>query len=389
MRVISVISIIYLTIVSCYGNGMSHSQVRLPIEAFQDQILASVDAAQVTIIVAETGAGKSTQVPQYLAEHGYLKIIVTQPRILAARNLSIRVREEWLAKRSEDVVGYRTAHERDDNDTTRILYCTDGLQLVREVTGDGTKSMQVLVLDEIHEWNQNMEVLVAWAKKRCQEEAQFKVVVMSATIDAMRLAEYFGTGTPITVPGRTFPIAMLRGADLLEELQQRLQAEPRNVLVFLPGKSEIERVAWQIAAEAEQREIPIIPLHSQLSPEQQQLAFAHFEQGKIVLSTNIAQTSVTIDDIDTVIDCGLERRTEILNGVEGLFIGQVSRADCLQRAGRAGRTKAGEYVLAPLDRLPCLAVDERSPYAVPEILRTHLDRLVLRLANVGIDIGEL
>ena len=168
----------------------------LPVLDFKSQILDAVDASQVTIITAETGAGKSTQIPQYLAEHGYDRVVVTQPRILAARNLCGRVREEWALRNSEDsseTVGYRTAHEREDSGQTKVLYCTDGLQLVREITGSGTLESQVLVLDEVHEWNENMEVLVAWAKKRCQEEPRFRVVIMSATIETGSLAEYFAT----------------------------------------------------------------------------------------------------------------------------------------------------------------------------------------------------
>ena len=366
--------------------------VILPISDYRQQILHSIDLNQVTIITAETGAGKSTQVPQYLLEHGYRKVIVTQPRILAARNLSARVREEWLQRHQADaptVVGYRTAHERDDNEETAILYCTDGLQLVREVTGAGTGRQQVLVLDEIHEWNQNMEVLVAWAKKRCQEDDHFKVVVMSATIDADSLAAYFGAGRPILVPGRNHTILMRRSEDLVEEIVRHLEKRAQNILVFLPGKSEIESVASRISEVAEAEGVPVIPLHSQLEADVQQLAFESYPHGKVILSTNIAQTSITIDDIDVVIDSGLERTSEIQNGVEGLVIAQVSRADCLQRAGRAGRTKKGEYVLTPYDRMPCEALKNRPAYAIPEIMRTHLDRLVLRLANVGIDIEEL
>ena len=123
----------------------------LPIFDYREEIVSAVDAHQVTIITAETGAGKSTQVPQYLADHGYQKVIVTQPRILAARNLSRRVREEWAirtGKDSDEIIGYRTAHERDDSPSTQLLYCTDGLQLVREITGAGINDRQVLLLDE-------------------------------------------------------------------------------------------------------------------------------------------------------------------------------------------------------------------------------------------------
>lgn len=382
---------------------------KLPIYERRDDILTSVDQHQVTIITAETGAGKSTQVPQFLAQHGYSKVIVTQPRILAARNLSQRVRQEYsyhLGQDASDLVGYRTAHERDDTPENVILYCTDGLQLVRELTGSGIRTAgdalanltnasrgQVLVLDEIHEWNENMEVLIAWAKKRCQEDASFRVVLMSATIEAGNLAEYFAdstdTGQPITVAGRAFAVEKRFGQDLVFEILEQLKHGGRNMLVFLPGKAEIQAVAEAIAIKADLHSVPVIPLHSQLEPEQQQLAFGSHVQGKVILTTNVAQTSITIDDIDTVIDSGLERRSEVRNGVEGLFIAQISQADCLQRAGRAGRTKPGLYILAQYDTLPCSPLEEREPYGIPEILRKHIDRLVLRLANINIDIEEL
>jgi len=364
----------------------------LPIFDFHTAITDAVDANQVTIITAETGAGKSTQVPQYLADHGYTKVIVTQPRILAARNLSKRVREEWATRTGDNadyLIGYRTAHERDDNPGTQILYCTDGLQLVRELTGAGTVDRQVLILDEVHEWNENMEVLIAWAKKRCQEDAQFKVVIMSATIDTAPLAEYFSTTAVITVPGRSFDVKKRVGTDVIHEIMEKIKTTTSNMLVFLPGKSEIQAVTEAIEKQATAAKIPIIPLHSQLEATAQQAAFASYPQGKVILATNIAQTSVTIDDIDVVIDSGLERRSEVRNGVEGLFIAQISQADSLQRAGRAGRTKEGEYILAPYDVMPCLKFEDRPEYGTPEILRKHIDRLTLRLANVGIDIEQL
>lgn len=362
----------------------------LPVYARRQEILDSVDNNQVTIITAETGAGKSTQVPQFLAEHGHQKVIVTQPRILAARNLSHRVREEYswrLGRDATDLVGYRTAHERDDNPANVIMYCTDGLQLVRELTGSGTLDRQVLILDEIHEWNENMEVLIAWAKKRCQEDPHFKVVLMSATIETDRLAAYFGEISPITIEGRTYNVEKRFSKDLVQEIITQLGARTSNMLVFLPGKAEIEAVAEAITEAA--KNVPVIPLHSQLTVEAQQRAFASYPQGKVVLATNVAQTSITIDDIDMVIDSGLERRAEVRNGVEGLFISEVSQADCLQRAGRAGRTKEGLYVLCQLGQLPCSPLEERPAYGVPEIMRKHIDRLVLRLANIGIDIEDL
>lgn len=364
----------------------------LPVLDFKDRIVDTINTHQVTIVTAETGAGKSTQIPQYLAEHGYAKVIVTQPRILAARNLSARVREEWALRNkvdSDSLIGYRTAHERDDGPDTKILYCTDGLQLVREITGSGTEDRQVLILDEVHEWNENMEVLIAWAKKRCQEESNFRVVIMSATIETDTLADYFATDAVVNVPGRGFEVTKRRGTDVISEILNQLTSAKSNMLVFLAGKSEIQDTSDALQTKANAAGVPIIPLHSQLEATAQQQAFASYPNGKIILATNIAQTSVTIDDIDVVIDSGLERRSEVRNGVEGLFIAQISQADCLQRAGRAGRTKPGEYILAPYDTLPCMEFDERPPYATPEILRKHIDRLTLRLANVGIDIELL
>ena len=370
----------------------THTFNELPVREYHQAILDAVDTHQVTIVTAETGAGKSTQIPQYLAEHGYTRVIVTQPRILAARNLAQRVREEWSLRNTEDaseVVGYRTAHERDDSWSTKILYCTDGLQLVREITGSGITEKQVLVLDEVHEWNENMEVLVAWAKKRCEEDSRFKVVIMSATIETESLAAFFGTDAIIDIPGRYFEVTTRRGQDVLSELFAQIEHRGKNILTFLPGKAEIQDVTDAIEKKATAAKVPIIPLHSQLEAEAQQKAFASYPYGKIILATNIAQTSVTIDDIDMVIDSGLERQSEVRNGVEGLFIAQISQADSKQRAGRAGRTKPGEYVLAQYDTMPCIDFKDRPAYAIPEIMRKHIDRLTLRLANVGIDIETL
>lgn len=372
--------------------GVSGGFNDLPTLEFREQIVDAVDRNQVVILTAETGAGKSTQVPQYLAEHGYDRVIVTQPRILAARNLTYRVREEWAERNSEDsseIIGYRTAHERDDSGQTKILYCTDGLQLVRELTGVGIRSKQVLVLDEVHEWNENMEVLIAWSKKRVQEDSKFKVVIMSATIETASLAEFYGTDAVIDIPGRYFEVKKRTGTDVLSEIMAQLDNPGHNILTFLPGKAEIQDITDVITRKAEEVGVPIIPLHSQLEVEMQQKAFASYPNGKIILSTNIAQTSVTINDIDLVIDSGLERRSEVRSGVEGLFIAQISQADSLQRSGRAGRTKPGEYILAPYDTMPCLPFEERDEYPTPEILRKHIDRLTLRLANVGIDIEML
>jgi HrpA-like RNA helicase len=357
----------------------------LPIWDYKQQIIDLVNSNQAVVLTAETGAGKSTQVPQFLAEAGY-SVVVTQPRVLAARSVSERVSEEAGI---DNLVGYRTAKERDTHPDNEILFCTDGLQVVRELCGNGvdTEKNQVLVLDEVHEWNINMEVLIAWAKERMKSDPTFKVVTMSATLDGPALAKYFGETTPhIEVPGRTFEVEKREGGHYIDEIvaQARLG---KNILVFLPGKNEIDQAADALAAKS--LGLPIILLHGQLDKNEQKKAFAHYSGGKIILATNVAQTSITIEDVDVVIDTGLERRNEVRGGVEGLYLAPISQADSLQRAGRAGRTKEGEYILSDIDSKPVESLKERPAYAKPEIQRVRLDNVTLKLSATGFDIGKM
>ncbi|PID31413.1 hypothetical protein CR983_01160 [Candidatus Saccharibacteria bacterium] len=365
----------------------------LPIASYREQIVESVANHQATIITAETGAGKSTQVPQFLAEAG-LGVVVTQPRIVAARSVAAHVQKEVTARMGDDFeryVGYRTAQEHGDSPENQILFVTDGLQEVRELAGHGIDKEQVLILDEVHEWNENMEVLVAWSKKRMAEDPNFKVVVMSATMESRELADYYSAnGTRdvplIEVPGRVHDVKKDESGFVSDKTIE-FARQGKNTLVFAPGKNEI----YDIIAEIDRAKIPgltVLPLYAAQEPEEQNKVFGKYPGTKVVVATNIAQTSITIDDIDAVVDSGLERRKEVFNGVEGLYIRQTSQADCLQRAGRAGRTKAGEYVLARLGSIKHTAFRERDTYGTPEILRTLLDGTVLRLAKNGFDVEE-
>ncbi len=349
----------------------------LPIAAFKEEILAAVRENPVVIITAETGAGKSTQVPQFLLEDGYT-MVVTEPRRLAARTVSERVAEEYDCEFGREV-GYRTAYERKDSAETRCLFCTDGLAMVRELMRQGQHD--VLVLDEVHEWNLNLEVLVGWVKHSLALGAEFKVMLMSATIEAEKLSAFFDGAPVISVPGRLFPVEekMATARDIAGEVITLLQAG-RNVLVFQPGKREIGEACELIRQSGASAEI--IPLHGDLEPGEQARAFRHYGRPKCVVSTNVAQTSVTIDDIDAVVDSGMERRTEVVDGVEGLYLKPISQADSRQRKGRAGRCKPGIYI----DWHPCVTRDE---FPKAEILRTRLDQTVLRLAEAGFDMEEL
>ncbi|HWQ59685.1 MAG TPA: helicase-related protein [Candidatus Fimivivens sp.] len=348
----------------------------LPILAYREQILAAVRDNPVTIITAETGAGKSTQVPQFLLEAGY-DLVVTQPRRLAARTVAERV----AAERSENIgatVGYRTAVDRQESSEMRCLFCTDGLALVRELMG---QNKGILGLDEVHEWNENMEVLVAWAK--CQvssENISFKVALMSATLEAEKLSVFFNNAPVISVPGRLYPVTTQEPGTSIASDVAKLVAEGRNVLVFQPGKTEITALINDLTQRKLDAEI--LPLHGELSPEEQRRCFQHYDRPKVIVSTNVAQTSVTIHDIDAVVDGGMERRIELVDGVEGLYLLPISKADAAQRKGRAGRTKPGIYI----DH--CQATN-RPDFPVAEIMRKRLDQTVLRLAIAGFDMEAL
>jgi len=347
----------------------------LPIEKFRADIVTAVEENSVVIITAETGAGKSTQVPQFLLEAGY-DLVITQPRRLAARSVAARVAEE-IGEELGETVGFRTAVDRQDSPATRCLFCTDGLALVRELVGQNNG---ILVLDEVHEWNENMEVLVAWVRKAIAEGSDMKVVLMSATLEAEKLSAFFDGVPVISVPGRTFPVTIQEPAMRLIDDVKTLIEQGRNVLVFQPGKQEIQDVCY--ALEQADVNAEVLPLHGQLSPSDQKLCFAHYGRPKVVVSTNVAQTSVTIDDIDAVVDSGMERRIELVNGVEGLYLKPISLADSAQRKGRAGRVKPGVYI-------DHCQYEDRPDFPVAEIMRKRLDQTVLRLAIAGFDMEQL
>lgn len=349
----------------------------LPVEDFREEIVDTVTQNSAVIIMAETGAGKTTQVPQYLAEAGY-QVVVTQPRRLAATSVALRVAEEMGVEIGGREVGYRTAYESCDNHS-QILYCTDGLQLVREITGTGRA--QVLVIDEVHEWNLNIETLVAWAKKRVADGCNFKVVLMSATLDAKALSAFFDNCSIIEVPGRLFPVEEKQSLNKPAVEAIQLAKAGRNVLVFQPGKKEIEDTMSEIKTALGESAV-VLPLHGQLEYAEQSACFKDYNRPKVVVSTNVAQTSVTIPDIDAVVDSGQERRVELVDGIEGLYLKDISNADCKQRAGRAGRTKEGVYIL-------CGKAEGRPLFSTAEIQRVRLDQLVLRLAASGFDATEL
>lgn len=354
-------------------------RARRPIDDYIDQIAQTIEQNQFTIVCAETGAGKSLGVPQMLANLGK-HVVVTEPRIIAAKSLAARASDE-MGENLGERVGYRTALYHKDSPDTQLLYCTDGLEMVRRLAGR-ERQCDVLVIDEIHEWNTNMEVLLAWVKSQAKENPQMRVVIMSATIDSDGLKDYLGAGTAtVEVPGRTFKVTQVDPGRSIEDDVKKLVDSGRNVLVFQPGKREIEETIEALRKMRVNAEI--LPCHGDMPLEEQDRVFKRYARPKVVVATNVAQTSITISDIDAVVDSGTERRIETENEIEGLYIGPVSQADSAQRRGRAGRTKPGIYI----DHCETPWA-KRPDFPVPEMRRVRPDQAILRLLEAGVDIEE-
>lgn len=350
---------------------------KLPVYKKYDDIISSIHNHDTVIVTAETGSGKSTQIPQMLYENGY-NVIVTEPRRIAAISLASRVASEL---NNNDVVSYKTAFESTQNEKTKILFCTDGLKVAQ-----GLKSYenQILIIDEVHEWNLNIETLIAWIKNFRKHGNQIKVVIMSATIDSDDLANYFNDAVVIHCDGTLYDVNMRHDKTISpESCALELANKGKNVLLFQPGKAEIER-SISIIKLLDKNDHTLLPLHSELTIAEQMNVFKSYPNGKIIVATNIAQTSLTVPDIDVVVDTGLEKVISIINGVESLTTKDISQADCRQRAGRAGRTKDGEYYLCS-----DVSFDERDEYSTPEIQRLYLDKVVLKLISVNIDPYEI
>ncbi len=354
------------------------SLMQLPIDAYEDEITGLLEDHQVVIVVAETGAGKSSRVPQFLLRRGY-KVIMTQPRRMAARTVAERIAEE-VGCEIGGLVGYRTAEEKDKNGPdTRCLVATDGLVL--RYLLHNTFQADVLILDELHEWNTNMEVLVA-LKRRIKEGDKTKLVIQSATLDAEELAEFFHGAPIVRVPGRTYTVTECKPQGSLEDDVAKLLDNGLNVLVFQPGKSEIADCITAIRARGVQAEI--LALHGEQTPAEQALCFRRYDRPMCIVATSVAQTSVTIPHIDAVVDSGVVKQISVHKGIEGLHIDYISQADREQRKGRAGRTRPGIYI----DHCP-IPLAARPRYREAEILRSPLEHVILRLAKVGVQTEKM
>jgi ATP-dependent helicase HrpB len=372
----------------------------LPIYELENSIVASLRAQGRLIVQAPTGSGKSTQVPQMLLAHDLLgergEVVVLQPRRLAARLLAKRVAEE-VGTRLGEIVGYQIRLESRVSDRTRIRFVTEGI-LLRQMSFDATlRGVSALVFDEFHERHLYGDISLARALQIQQTtRPDLKIVVMSATLDAGALKTYLAPCDALVSQGRSFPVRIEYLAkavnfehepvwDVAARECARVADATRggDFLIFMPGAYEIARTVQAIQGERALRDFVCFPLHGELPPEQQDRAVARYDVRKIIVSTNVAETSLTIEGVTVVIDGGLARvaRFDPHRGINTLLIEKISVASADQRAGRAGRTAPGLCVRLWTER----EHGQRALQELPEVKRLDLAEVVLTLKASGID----
>ncbi len=371
----------------------------LPIYELESAVVASLRAQGRLIVQAPTGSGKSTQIPQMLWKHGLLgergEVVVLQPRRLAARMLAKRVAEEAGTRLGEGV-GYQIRLESRVSERTRIRFVTEGI-LLRQMSFDATlRGISAIVFDEFHERHLYGDISLARAVQIQQTtRPDLKIIVMSATLDAGALKTYLAPCDVLVSQGRSFPVRIEYLPktvnfehepvwDVAAQECERIAGESvGDMLVFMPGAYEINRTVQAIQGRRALREFIVFPLHGELPPEQQDRAVERYEARKIIVSTNVAETSLTIDGVTAVIDGGLARvaRFDPHRGINTLLVEKISAASADQRAGRAGRTAPGVAVRLWTER----EHGQRAPQELPEVKRLDLSEVVLTLKASGID----
>ncbi|CAI7586465.1 unnamed protein product [Penicillium manginii] len=373
---------------------MEETRKSLPIYQFRDQIIQAVHDHQVLIIVGETGSGKTTQIPQYLHEAGFtkdgLKVGCTQPRRVAAMSVAARVADEMGTKIGNEV-GYAIRFEDNTSDKTIIKYMTDEPDLGQ---------YSALMIDEAHERTVPTDIACGLLKDIAKARPDLKLLISSATMDAQKFQKYFDDAPIFNIPGRRYPVdvhytsqpeANYLAAAITTVFQIHVTQGPGDILVFLTGQEEIEAADQSLQETARKLgskipEMIICPIYANLPSELQTKIFEPTPPNarKVVLATNIAETSLTIDGIVYVIDPGFVKEN-VFNprtGMESLVVTPCSRASANQRAGRAGRVGPGKCFRLYTKWAYYNELEENT---TPEIQRTNLNGVILMLKSLGID----
>lgn len=370
---------------------------RLPIYDIEERIVSTLKSSGRLVLQAPTGSGKSTQVPQMLFHHGLLgdgRATILQPRRLAARLLATRVAQEMGVQLGREV-GYQVRFENATSAATRITFETEGILLRQMIQNPALPGVRALIFDEFHERHLYGDITLARALD-IQETTRpdLLIIVMSATLDAGALEKYLAPCAVLSSEGRMFPVAVEYlqrrtgpAAPPVWELAADAFARHANgtddALIFMPGGYEIHRTIEALRHRSEAKGYLLLPLHGELAPRDQDAAVARYEKPKIVVATNVAETSITIDGVRLVIDSGLARipRYDSNRGINTLLVERISQASAEQRTGRAGRTAPGQCVR--LWSKP--EHDERPARELPEVKRLDLSEVVLTLKASGVE----
>ncbi len=380
---------------------MSNSHQTLPIHSVADQIVAGLAAHGRVVLSAPTGSGKSTQVPQILIDAAQVQgeVVVLQPRRLAARLLAKRVAQERGCKLGDEV-GYQIRFENVVGAKTRIRFVTEAI-LLRQILQDPTlRGVGAVVFDEFHERHLTSDLSISCALKSVQaQRPDLKIVVMSATLDVDTLEGYLNPCARVEASGRMYPVVTrYMGAALNRDaapVWSRAASAFRSavregiegdVLVFMAGAFEIRKTIEAVEALPESRAYDVLPLHGELSPDAQDRAVSSGGRPKVIVSTNVAETSITIEGVRVVIDGGLARiaRYDARRGINSILVEPISRSSAEQRAGRAGRTGPGVCMRLWSDA----EHGARGERDEPEVKRVDLSETLLLLAAAGISKPE-
>jgi len=348
----------------------------LPIDPHLAEIRERLAARRAVVVIAPPGAGKTTRVPPAVAEEG--PVIVLQPRRLAARSLAARIAAENGFTLGEEV-GWQVRAERRFTARTRILVATEGILTARLQSDPLLTGFRTVVLDEFHERSIHADLALALAREAWRARSDLRIAVMSATLDAGPVAAYLEDAPVVRIAVREHPVDVSYAGTTVEEaIAEAWRRGAGHLLAFLPGAPEIRSVGARIAT-MRLAGARLFPLHGRLSAEEQDAAIAPDEARKIVLATNVAETSLTVPGVATVVDTGLQRlpRFDPVLGIDRLVTERIPRDAADQRAGRAGRTGPGRAVRLWDER------DERPPHREPEIARIDLAGPLLDLLAWG------